>query len=376
MTMNFTRRATLRTVVLAAALAGLGSTAFAQVDDEGGSLRHGKLFISTNAPAGNQVLVYTRVTAGVPTLLGSFNTGGNGTGAALGSQGAVTLSRDGRHLFVVNAGSGTLSTFTFAGGTMTLTSVVSTQGIAPSSVAEYGGFVYAMNSGGDGSVVGFRNAAGVLAPLADGLRGLSQAGGTAPGQVSINGYGDVLVVAERATNRLTSFSIGNDGTLARRTVTSTPGVTPFGHAFTPNDTLIVSEAATSSVTSYRFGDNAKFDAPRAVTSALGNGQGAACWVATSPNGRFAFTSNAATNNVSSYAVARDGRLSLIAGIAGDNGANSGALDMSVSPDGQQLHVFAQRAPQIVTYAIAANGALTSLGASTGMPLGAAGLAAN
>lgn len=370
------RRMSLRAFATLAALSAVAAPSFAQADDESGSLRHGKVFISSNAPSGNQVLVYARATAGVPTLLGSFATGGTGTGAGLGSQGAVTLSRDGRYLFVVNAGSNTLSTFSFGGGTMTLTSVVNTNGTTPTSVAEYGGLVYVMNAGGDGNVAGFRNTAGVLAPLADGVRGLSQAGGTAPGQVSINNYGDVLVVAERATQRLTSYSIGANGTLSRRAVTTTPGVTPFGHAYSNNDTLIVSEAATSSVSSYRFVDNSRFDAPRVVTPALGNGQGAACWIATTPNGRFAFSANAATSNISTFGVARDGRLTLLSAIAGSTGPNAGAVDMAVSPDGQQLHVFASRAPQIVSFTISATGGLSALGTSTGMPLGSAGLAAN
>jgi 6-phosphogluconolactonase (cycloisomerase 2 family) len=379
MNLNLNRRTTFRTAAAAAAiaaLAGLSAPAFAQTDDEGGSLRHGKVFISSNAPSGNQVLVYTRVTGGAPTFLGSYATAGNGTGAGLGSQGAVTLSRDGRYLFVVNAGSNTVSTFTFGGGTMTLTSVVNTNGATPTSVAEYGGLVYVMNAAGDGNVAGFRNNGGVLTPLADGVRGLSQVGGTVPSQVSINHYGDVLVVTERGTNRLTSYSITASGTLSRQAVTASPGAAPFGHAFTPNDTLVVSEAAASSVSSFRFVDNSRFDAPRVVTPALGNGQGAACWIATTPNGRFAFSANAATSNVSSFGVMRDGRLTLLQSAAASTGANAGALDMAVSPDGQQLHVFASRTPQIVSFTISASGGLTALGASAGMPLGSAGMAAN
>ncbi len=216
----------------------------------------------------------------------------------------------------------------------------------------------------------------MLTPLVDGIRGLSQAGGTAAAQVSISNYGDVLVVAERATQRLTSYSIAADGTLVRRGVTQTPGVTPFGHAFTPNDTLVLSEAATSSVSSFRFVDNSRIDAPRVVTAALANGQGAACWIATTPNGRFAYSANAGPGNVSAFGVRRDGRLTLLAAIAGSTGNNAGAIDMAVSPDGSQLHVFASRAPHISSFAIAADGSLSPLGISTGMPLGSAGLAAN
>jgi 6-phosphogluconolactonase (cycloisomerase 2 family) len=375
MNFAFQRRSFFGLLAASALLAGISTSARAQ-DDEGGSLRHGKLFISSNAPAGNEVLVYTRVTGGVPTLLSRFSTGGTGSGAALGSQGAVTLSRNGRYLFVVNAASNTLSTFSFGGGTMTLTSVVPTGGSTPTSVAEFDGLVYVLNTDGNGNVSGFRNVNGVLSPITDGIRGLSQAGGTAPGQVSFNTFGDVLVVAERGTQRLTTYSVLGNGTLARQSVVTTPGVTPFGHAFTPNDTLVLSEAATSSVSSFRFVDNTRIDAPRVVTAALGNGQGAACWIAITPNGRFAYSANAGTSNVSAFGIARDGRLQLLAGVAGVTGPNAGAVDMAVSPDGQQLHVFASRAPQINTFTIQTNGMLSALGTVAGMPLGAAGLAAN
>jgi hypothetical protein len=51
--------------------------------------------------------------------------------------------------------------------------------------------------------------------------------------------------------------------------------------------------------------------------------------------------------------------------------------MATTPDGRQLHVFASRAPQqIVSYRVATDGSLTSLGALSGITPGSAGLAAN
>jgi 6-phosphogluconolactonase (cycloisomerase 2 family) len=332
--------------------------------------------MSTNATTGNQVLVYNRVTGGLPTLLATIPTQGAGTGAGLGSQGAVTLSRSGRYLFVVNAASNTISTFTFGGGTMTLTSVVDSGGTTPISVTESNDVVYVVNTGGNGNVSGYRNSNGVLTALADGIRPLSQQGGAGPGQVSFNTFGDVLVVTEKNTARLTSWSVLPSGNLTRMAVTPSSGATPFGFAFTNNDTMIVSEAPGSAVSSYRFVDNSRMDAPRLVTASLPNGQGAACWIAVTPNGRFAFSANAGTSSVSSFTVARDGRVALLAGAAGLTGNDAGAVDMAVSPDGQQLHVFASRTPQIVSFTISPMGALTPLGVVTGAPLGSAGIAAN
>ncbi len=64
---------------------------------------------------------------------------GVGTGAGLGSHGAVTLSRNGRFLFVVNAASNTVSTFAVRPAGLVLKSVVDTGGLTPTSVAENDG---------------------------------------------------------------------------------------------------------------------------------------------------------------------------------------------------------------------------------------------
>jgi hypothetical protein len=103
---------------------------------------------------------------------------------------------------------------------------------------------------------------------------------------------------------------------------------------------------------------------RLVTAALGNGQGAACWIAVTPNGRFASSANAATSNVCGYGIDAAGNLTLLQAQAGFT-ANNGALDMAVTPDGRQLHVFASRDPQqIVSFTIGKDGGLSPMAASS------------
>lgn len=344
------------------------------------SLRQGKLFISTNAPAGNEVLVYQRVEGGAATLLTRAATGGTGTGAGLGSQGAVTLSRNGRWLFVVNAGSDSVSTFALAAGGLVLTSVTPSGGSTPTSVAEAGGLVYVLNAGGNGGVAGFRNVKGVLVPIAGATSGLSAAGGTAPAQVGLTSGGEVLLVSERATNLLSSWPLRADGTPGARSSTVSPGATPFGFAITRGDRVVVSEAAGgatdgSSASSYRFDPRAPLQ-PLTVSRAVPTGQTAACWVAATPDGRYAFTSNAGSSSISSFALSRSGALTLVAGVAGITGENAGALDAEVAPDGGSLHVFASRGLQIVSFGVGEDGLLTPWGSVGGMPAGSAGMAAN
>lgn len=376
MTSTTHRRQLLRLAALAATTATLGLPAHAGRD----SFRHGKVFISTNAPAGNEVIVYERREGAAATLLTRVATGGTGTGAGLGSQGAVTLSRNGRWLFVVNAGSDSVSTFAVTAWGLQLVSVTPSGGSTPTSVTEGGNMVYVLNAGGAGNVAGFRNVRGTLWPVAGTTGALSAAGGTAPAQVGLSREGDLLVVTERATNVVSSWPVHADGTLGTRSSTASPGATPFGFAFTRQDRLVVSEAAggaanASSASSYRIDGRGPL-LPQVVSRAVPTGQTAACWVAVTPDGRFAYTSNAGSSSLSAFAVARSGALTLVRGVAAVTGTGTGALDAAVTPDGEQLHVFASRGLQIVSYEVGEDGSLSLLGSVGGMPAGSAGLAAN
>jgi 6-phosphogluconolactonase len=367
------RRYALLSLALAAAF--VGTSAFAKDDDE--SLRNGKLFISTNAVGGNAVQVYARNANGPASLLSTVATTGIGTGAGLGSQGALTLSTSGRYLFVVNAGSNSVSTFKLHENELILVSTVASGGARPTSVAENDGVVYVLNapdSGIGNTVVGFRNEGGVLKPLADGTRALADS--SAPAQVSFDTDGDVLVVSQRAATQLVSYRVRKNGTLSTSfAVAPSPGAVPFGFAITKRNVVVVSEAGTSSASSYRITDKTE-PLLRLISPAVSNGQGAACWVSVTPNGKLAFTANAAASNISSYAIDNKGNLTLLAAQAGFT-SNNGALDMAVTPDGKQLHVFASRAPQqIVSFTISANGSLTKIGTQGGVIPGSAGLAAN
>jgi hypothetical protein len=89
----------------AAALDGISANAAAA---EGG---RAAVYTLMNLTAGNAVAIFDRAKDGTLTSAGSVATGGTGTGAGLGSQGAVVLSEDGHWLYVVNAGSNDISIF-------------------------------------------------------------------------------------------------------------------------------------------------------------------------------------------------------------------------------------------------------------------------
>ena len=214
-----------RTFGIATACLALAATlsshnAFAQ----DGPFTAGKVFTATNSPAVESI-VLGRAADGSLVLVERVATQGLGTGAGLGSQGAVTLSGDGRMVLVVNAASHTLSLFSLTGRRPTLVSVVDSGGLTPISASESNGLVYVLNAGGAGNVAGFRLAPAGLQPIAGSTRALSAAGGTGPAQVGFSSDGGTLLVTEKATNKLMSWRVEmRSGLLSAPTVTPSAGV--------------------------------------------------------------------------------------------------------------------------------------------------------
>ena len=71
----------------------------------------GAVYTQTNDATGNAVLRFERDSSGQLSAPTAFPTGGLGTGAGLGSQGAVVVSQNGRWLLAVDAGSDEVSLF-------------------------------------------------------------------------------------------------------------------------------------------------------------------------------------------------------------------------------------------------------------------------
>jgi 6-phosphogluconolactonase (cycloisomerase 2 family) len=334
----------------------------------------GAVYVQTNRAAGNAIAVFQRSADGVLAFAGEVPTGGLGTGAGLGSQGSVILSEDGRWLLAVNAGSNDISVFRLEAGNLTLIDRVPSGGVRPTSLTLHKDLLYVLNAGDSGNITGFTmDPNGKLTALAGSARPLSGSA-TAPAQVSFSRDGSTLVVTERATNMIDTYAVGSDGIASGPAVHPSSGATPFGFAFTQQGALIVSEAfggapLASAVSSYGL-SNGGF---QVVSASVPTGQTAACWIAVSKNGKFAYSTNAGSNTVSAYRVGTDGSLALIDGAAGSTGGSP--IDASVSNNGQYLYVLNGRDHNISAFAIQADGALTSLGTVEGLPMGSAGIVA-
>jgi 6-phosphogluconolactonase (cycloisomerase 2 family) len=341
-------------IALAAVAAAVAAQAASAAPDTPGGV-----YALTNSPAGNAVAYFARSAQGALTYVGAFPTGGAGTGAGLGSQGAVTLSDDGRGLYAVNAASNTISAFAVEPDGLRLESQFRSGGLRPISVTVHGNLLYVLNAG-SGSITGFTTDG---TPLAGSTQPLL---GSGPAQVSFSPGGDELVVTEKASQSIDTFAVV-DGIAQPGVSSASAGATPFGFAFDTLGRLFVSEAA-GSASSYAV------DASGAhtISGAVPTFQGAPCWLVVSRNGRFAYTANAAAGSVSGFAIGADGSLSLLGSTAG----LAHPLDEAVSENGRFLYVLNDGRHDVAGYRIAADGSLTPLGEAGALPAGTVGLASS
>lgn len=340
--------------------------------------RSGALFTQTNAPDENKVLMYKRDDMGQLEYVMSVSTAGKGTGNGLGNQGSLAISRHHQWLFVVNAGSNEISSFKITKKGLKLVNIVNSGGMRPVSVAVFDHLLYVLNADSD-SIAGYMfDNQGQLTPLENSTRKLSGVG-TAPAEISFNPWGDLLVVTEKATNRIDTWQVRSNGLTSKTIVNASAGTTPFGFKFNRRGELVVSEAAAgaldaSSTSSYRVLNDGSL---QIASAAVPTTETAACWVMTSPNGRYAYVANAGSASISGYDIHPDGQISLLNadGVTASTGAGTHPTDMAISKDGHYLYVNTPSTMEIHGFRVAADGSLASIQDLNNLPAGFNGLAA-
>ncbi len=341
----------------------------------------GAVYTMSNGAGGNEILVFRRGANGMLTPAESVPTGGLGTGAGLGNQGAIVLSGDNQWLYAVNAGSNEISVFAIGPDGLALIETVPSGGDLPISLAVDRKLLYVLHAGGRiggvDSITGFTiGTDGKLSPLPGSAKPLSAAN-TNPAQVGFTPNGDVLVVTEKGTNTIDTYTVGKDGLAIGPMPHPSAGTTPFGFAFGKRGQLFVSEAAGgapdgSSVSSYLVAGDGGLTT---ISPAVPTTETAACWAVVSNSGRFAYVANAGSGSVSGYTIAHDGTIALLDpdGRTGVTGA--GPSDMALSNDGHFLYTLRSASGAISAFRVEANGKLLPLPGIGGMPAGANGLAA-
>jgi 6-phosphogluconolactonase (cycloisomerase 2 family) len=331
----------------------------------------GAVFLQRNGTDANSVTAYARHTDGTLTEAGTYPTGGRGgaeQGAVvdpLASQGGLTY--DARHhlLFAVNAGSDTISVFGVRGATLQLRQVLPSHGTFPTSISVRGDLAYVLNAGGDGSISGYRVLGHRVFAMPDTTRSLGLGNDavpfflSGPAQVAISPDQRHVVVATKTHNTLVTWSLTGGFPGREPVVTASSGAVPFALTFDRAGRLQVAEAS-GAVSTYAVSRNGALSV---ISASVANGQAATCWSVQARGSLF--VANAGSATVSSYRLAHDGSVSLQSATAAHTGA--GAVDLAVSADQRYLYQVAAGAGEIDVFAVGADGGLTPVSVVAGLP---------
>jgi 6-phosphogluconolactonase (cycloisomerase 2 family) len=332
----------------------------------------GAVYVLSNQPSGNSVLVYSRSANGALRFEASYPTGGTGAGSGadpLASQGSLTLGSG--YLFAVNAGSNDVSMFAIDGTRLTLLDRKPSGGQMPVSIAINGFNAYVLNAAGAPNINGYIiDAIGKhLIPLPNSTRPLNGGANAQPAQVSFTPDGDEILVTEKGTQLIDTFRVGALGYTTGPIPHPSNGVTPFGFSITNRGYAIVAEAGSGSVSSYEIEDYRHLTS---MSAAIRLTQTAPCWLVTTGDGRFAYTANAGSGTISSLRIGADGTTRLVNATAA---VLSAPFDLALTKNSKFLYVREGNGA-ISGFRVSTDGTLSPVGSVTGVPTGAQGIAAH
>jgi 6-phosphogluconolactonase (cycloisomerase 2 family) len=361
-------------------LAAGGLTALPASAAEGHPTGGGVVFVQNDAVGGNQVIAYDRDRDGSLREAGTYATGGRGgrlQGAVVdftASQGALAADRAHGELYVVNAGSDTISAFGVHGDRLRLRQVLPSGGSFPVSITVHGDLVYVLNARGGGSIQGYRHVGGRLLPVPAWHRDLRLPVAGAefthtPGQVAFTPDGRHLVVTTKAaTDSLLVFNVGRGGRLAHRPVVRAEysGTVPFAVDFDAAGHLAVAEAGPNAVATYRVARDGTL-VPLASTAL---GQQATCWI--DAFGNLLAVSNAGSATETTLRSDGTGHTTKIT----DTPTDPGTVDADFTPDGRYLYVQTGATGHVDAFGVGHDGSLSRIG-SVAVPnaVGAEGIVA-
>ena len=330
----------------------------------------GAIYTITNATSGNQVLIFKRAADGSLAPAGAVGTGGTGNGPVIGlhSQGSVKLSQDNRWLFVVNAGSNSLSSFRVSPDGLALADTKPSGGSLPVSLAGHGRLLYVLDQGSDNIAGFFVGNRGELKSIPGSARALSQSGAAAA-EVAFSPDGRTLVVTQKNTQTIDTFEIVDDGAAGPAEAHPSNGAVPYGFAFDNLGRIYVTEAGPAAASSYAVGRDGGLTS---ISASVPTGGNAPCWMVVTGNGNYAFDTNASSGTVSRFSISRDGRLSLLGATPA---LGAGVTDEALSVNSQFLYALMGGSGDIDAFSVGSDGSLTAISGAAGLPAGAVGLAA-
>lgn len=285
---------------------------------------------------------------------------------------------------MVNPGSDDVSLFAVTKKGLQLLDRVGSGGHQPISVTVNGRLVYVLNAGGNvgdsDNISGFMvNKHGQLSPLGGSTRPLSTAV-TSPAEIRFSPDGDVLVVTEKATNVIDTYTVGKDGRPTGPRVVPADAETLFGFDFGHDNNVFISDdfndaPGAGALSSYRVAHDGSL---HLVSSKVPAHLSGACWVVVSPDGRFAYLANTVDSVISLYRItAFDGSIKLVRSFA----SASNPTDMYFSRDARFLYELRPdqnglTSPGINVFRVhPGDGSLVALPGVSGLPKSVDGLAA-
>lgn len=374
-----------------------GASAQSRVD-----LRNGAVFSATNNARANAIVAFSRGSDGRLTRAGSFPTGGKGSGSFEDTANGVILASpagesspnnltDGRRfLIATNSGSRNITVFRILRDRLQRVELRDSRGFKPVSVTVNRGLLYVLNSGEVENtlnppncttgflptVSGFRLAAsGRLTAIEGSTRQLSGTGLSGCAQVSFDPSGRTLVATERGARNSTqadgdeglisTWPVGDNGTLGQQRVMDAAGQGPFGFTFTRSGTLLTTEQfdgpsgpGRGALSSYALGA----DGALTVRSAsVRNGGTDTCWVITNAEGTTAYVvSFFGGGRISTYSVSPEGGLALLKADAANGSADEGAGDVALSRDDRFLYNVNAGSGLLTAYSTGAGGTLRQI----------------
>jgi len=260
---------------------------------------------------------------------------------------------------------------------LTWTSTAWSHGVNPVSIAANQNWVYVLNAGNAtvaANIAGFSvSPSGILTPVAGSIAALS-APQPAPAEIAFTPSGKVLIVTEKATSKIDTFIVNNQGAVTSGpNVFTSVGNTPYGFDINSRGIIAVTEAVTGAVSTYTVDETT--GTLTVVSSSVSDGEGAACWLSFSKDGNYAFASNAATNSISSYGVSTNGWAWLARRLAAST--NLSPVDNAFNGDGDEFYVLDAKSLTIESYSYdkLTPGALKYVSTTGGLINGGVGLVA-
>lgn len=397
--------------VTVAAVAVLGFSSVASASPARASAAKkfvGAVYTETNGNP-NKVLAFARYSDGSLKQTQAVNTGGTGGHEGqpgctpppgcpiIDTQGEVNLTPDGKLLFVVNAGSNTVTSFQVTSHGLKRVSVVSSGGTFPNSLDSHGNLLYVLNSNSR-NIAGFRiSSVGKLTPIKGSHQSLTATTAGDPRQIGFDHSGNVLIVTlltgpggpSSAAKSIDTFVLKN-GTPGKAKVHDATSPLPFGFAVSGGNYLVVSQV--HDLSGAPSGDAATYKVTGSgganPSDTKGTNGFAPCWVVITRNNRFVYVVNTggpapSGATVSVFSLSSTGKLALIqvTPVVDQNGQREFAkTDEALSPDNRFLYVLVPglmtNTSRIDIYKVGSNGKLALSGTTPStMAGGASGLAA-